>query len=302
MKKENVKYIVGGSMVGFGLLLVIISVCVGGWKMLVDFGGVNIDMDGIHYYYYDEENLQSGVNTMETAGIKNLDIDVDYGELVIKTADVEEIEINSKNVTDKRFNYKQNGDTLKITYGGGFSFFTWRGNSVITVTVPSNMTFDKVEIRNGAGSMGADGLTAKELKAENGAGELKLTDINVEDKLKIENGAGAVTMNGIDCGELKITSGVGEINAKDTVCTAIDVDNGIGAFSYAGEINGNAKVENGIGEVKMTLKGDSSDYGFDVDSGVGQVKVNGNSPIHYNNAKYEFKVDTGIGEVRINFE
>lgn len=304
MKKGTVKYVVGGSLVAFGLFLVIISVCLGGWDMLRDFGGVNIDWDGVHYYYNKEENLQSGVTKMDTTNVKNLDIDVDYGELIIKTADVEGIEINTKNITEKRFDCKLKGDTLKITYGGGFAFFTWRANSVITITVPSEMEFDKAEIENGAGSSRVEGISAKEMKIENGAGELKFTDIKIDDTLKMENGAGAVIMDNVNCGSLKISSGVGEITAKDTVCGGINIDNGIGAFSYSGEINGNAKIDNGIGEVRMNIKGNPSDYSFKVDSGIGQVKVNGSTPIQYeyNGAKYTFDVDTGIGEVKINFE
>ncbi len=302
MKKENIKYVVGGSMVGFGILLVIISVCIGGWGMLKDFHGITIDWDGVHYYYGGEEQTYSGVNNMDKTQVKNLDFDIDYGDLIVKTADVQEIEIKTKDVTEKRFNYKIDGDTLEVTHGGGFAFFTWRANSVITITLPKDMEFDKAEFRGGAGRTEITGITAKEIKLENGAGELFFTDIKADNKLDIENGAGTAKINNVSCGVLKISGGVGEIIAKDTVCTNIDIDNGIGTFEYAGEINGNAKINNGIGEIKMKLKGDSSEYGFDVESGIGQVKVNGNSPIHYENAKYDFDVSTGIGEVRINFE
>lgn len=302
MKKENIKYVVGGSMVGFGILLVIISVCIGGWGMLKDFHGFTVDWDGVHYYYGNEEQTYSEVNKMDKTQVKNLDFDIDYGELIVKTADVQEIEIHTKDVTEKRFSYNLDGDTLEVTYGGGFAFFTWRANSVITVTLPKDMEFDKAEFKGGAGRTEITGINAKEIKMENGAGELIFTDIKAENKLKIDNGAGTAKINNITCGELKINGGVGEIIAKNTVCTDIDIDNGIGAFEYEGEINGNAKIDNGIGEVRMNIKGNSSDYNFKVDSGVGQVKVNGNTPIEYNNAKYDFKVNTGVGDVRINFE
>ena len=51
----------------------------------------------------------------------------------------------------------------------------------------------------------------------------------------------------------------------------------------------------------MTVYGKSSDYGFDVDSGIGQVRVNGNTPVN-GSGKYNFKVQTGVGEVRIDFK
>ncbi|MDE7280455.1 MAG: hypothetical protein K2N36_01775 [Ruminiclostridium sp.] len=52
----------------------------------------------------------------------------------------------------------------------------------------------------------------------------------------------------------------------------------------------------------MTVYGKSSDYNFDVDSGIGNVRVNGNTPISNTGGKYKFSIDTGIGEVRVDFK
>ena len=91
------------------------------------------------------------------------------------------------------------------------------------------------------------------------------------------------------------------MNASNMVCNELTAKSGIGAFTYKGEINGDADIDNGCGEVKMTVYGKSSDYGFDVDSGIGQVRVNGNTPVN-GSGKYNFKVQTGVGEVRIDFK
>lgn len=303
MKKGAVKYIVGGSMVAFGVLLMIIAACFGGWKTLRDFGGITIDWDGLHYFdnNSNEYFLTGDKGTMEKGDIKNLKIEVDYGRLIIKTDNVDEIKIDTKNIVTNRFKWEQSGDTLKIKYGGGFSFFTWKSNSEITITFPNDMAFDKAVIANGAGATDVNNITASEIRMENGAGALRFTDISAKDKLYLENGAGAVKMENINCGKLDLNGGVGEITAEDVVCSELKLDNGIGTFRYEGEINGNADIDNGIGEIRMTVYGNSSDYGFDVDSGIGNVRVNGNAPISYSNSKYKFKIDTGVGEVRINF-
>ena len=304
MKKGSVKYIVGGSIVGFGVLLIIIAGIFGGWKALREFGGISVDWDGLHYFNSNKkEYILTGENgTMEKGDIKNLNIDVDYGKLIIKTDNVEEIKIDTKNIVTNRFKWEQSGDTLKIKYGGGFSFFTWKTNSEITITFPKDMTFDKAAIKNGAGETCVNNFIASDIKVENGAGALNLTDISAKDKLHLDNGAGAVKMKSINCGKLDLNGGVGEITAEDAVCTELKLDNGIGAFRYEGEINGNADIDNGIGEIRMTVYGKSSEYGFDVDSGIGQVRVNGNTPISYTEGKYKFKIDTGVGEVRIDFK
>lgn len=303
-KNTSVKYIVGGAMVAFGLILVIIGGCLGGWGHLSNFSGFYIDFEGVHF---NEGDWQIGGNTNimaheEIKDIRNLDLDVDYGELIIKTGEGEDLEINTRNIAENRFKYKVNGDTLEIKYKGGFTFFTWRSDAVITITLPKGMEFDNADIDNGAGKTDLSDITAKKIDLDNGAGELVLTNISASEKMTVNNGAGEVRVDNLNCGELKISGGVGEIRVENSVCGGADIDNGIGSLRYNGEINGDAKINNGIGELRMSLKGNSSDYSFKVDSGIGQVKVNGNTPVEYGNAKYNFKVETGIGEVRINFE
>lgn len=238
---------------------------------------------------------------MEKDDIKNLNISVDYGRLIIKTDDVEEIKIDTRNIVTGRFSYYPSGDTLIIKYGGGFSFFTWKSDSEITVTFPKDMTFDKAVIRNGAGKTDIKNITSDEISMENGAGELTFADITAKDKLYLETGAGAVKMKNINCGKIDFQGGVGEINAEDVVCTGLNMETGVGAFIFSGEINGNVDVDNGIGEVRMTVYGNYSDYNFDADSGIGKVLVNGNTPVSNTGGKYKFKIDTGVGEVKVDF-
>ncbi|MBD5080926.1 MAG: DUF4097 domain-containing protein [Ruminococcaceae bacterium] len=304
MKKGTLKYIVGGSMVGFGILLIFIAVCIGGWGILRDFGGINIDWDGVHYYVNDsnEFDLSGGNGTMDKKDIKNLKIDVEYGSLIIKTGNVDEIKVSTKNIISNRFSMNQENDTAIIKYKGGFSFFTWKSDSEIIITLPDDMTFDKTVISNGAGTTEIKDFISDELKMSNGAGEFEIENLTVKKKLILENGAGAVNMNNVNCGEIDFNAGVGEIIAENVICEGLKMDGGVGSFKFSGEINGDVDIDNGIGEVRMTVYGNTSDYRFDVDSGVGNVRVNGQTPIHSSEGKYKFKIDTGIGEVTVNFK
>lgn len=304
MKKGAVKYIVGGCMVGFGILLIVIACAFGGWKSLMNFGGITVDWNGFHFHNTNsEEHYITGVNgIMEKEDIKNINIDVDYGKLTVKTDDIDEIRIDTKNIVTDRFKYEQEGDTLKIKYGGGFSFFTFKSNSEITVTFPKNMTFEKTVIKNGAGKTDVLDIISKEIDIDNGAGELILTNITAENGLTIDNGAGEIKVENVKCGKMEFKGGVGEISVNDAYCTGLKAKNGVGAFEFKGEIEGDADIDNGIGEVRMTVLGNSSDFSFDVDSGIGNVRVNGNTPVLNTQGKYKFNIDTGVGEVRINFE
>lgn len=304
MKKGAVKYIVGGCFVAVGIVLVTIAVGIGGWGVLRSFRGIEIGPGGIYYYTDRSESTIEGddiMDNMQVDNIKNLKVSTAYGEVMIKRDNVEDIKIETKNIAAEKFKYEVKGDTLEISYKKGLSFFSWTTNAYISITFPQSFVFDNVKIENGAGKMTLEDFELNDLKIENGAGELVIKNLKANGKADINTGAGAVRLDDITCGKLDMESGVGEMRASGIDCGDLDIDNGIGAFNFEGSIHGNVDIDNGVGEVRMTIHGSSADFGMKVDSGIGQVSVNGNSPVQYSSAKYNFKVDTGIGEVRINF-
>lgn len=289
MPKGAIKYIVGGSLVLLGIILMIIAFCIGGTAMFrngvhFDWGSSNayIDWSGIHFY---PNNYETGVNKemINPENIKNLKVNFDYGEMVIKTGDVDEINVETQYINQNRFKYKVNGDTLEIGYDRGWSINIFGihaiNSSRIEITVPEIMTFDKVDIDNGAGRMTVEGITAERLIVENGAGEMIMDGVTATDRLDIDGGVGAITV-------------------RDAVCGGIDADIGVGELRFIGEVNGNGKIDSGVGAVYMTLYGNRDDYDFKTDSGIGNVTTPGSN----SGAKYTFNVSSGIGEVKITME
>lgn len=304
MKKGAVKYIVGGCFVAAGIILVTIAVGIGGWGVIRNFRGIEIGPGGIYYYSNRNDSIIEGddiMDNMQADNIKNLKVSTAYGEVLIKRDNVDDIKIEKKNISADKFKYEVKGDTLEISYKKGISFFTWTSNAYISITFPQSLIFDNVKIENGAGKMTLEDFESNDLKIENGAGELVIKNLKADGKVDINTGAGAVKLDNVTCGKLDMESGVGEMRVSGIDCGDLDIDNGIGAFNFEGSIHGNVDIDNGVGEVRMTIQGSSADFGMKVDSGIGQVRVNGNSPVQSSSAKYSFKVDTGIGEVRINF-
>lgn len=300
MKKGTKKYIVGGCLVGAGIVLIIIACCIGGFSMLRDFRGVMIDFDGVHFYDENEKLQTEEDSVMVNGDVKKLDMEIEYGEVIIKTGNVNDVEISTKNIIEKRFSYEVDGDTLKIRYKGGFSFFTWKSDAHIYVTLPEGTKFEESSLENGAGSMEISDFISDKIKIDNGAGELSMKNVTADTELKIKSGAGAVRLENISCGALNVDSGVGEVRVEEAVCSGIKLNNGMGAIYYVGEVNGKADIDNGVGEVKMTIYGISSDYNFKVDNGIGHVMINGNASVNTTGGKYDFNIDTGIGEVHID--
>ena len=289
MPKGAIKYIVGGSLVLLGIIFMVIAFCIGGAAVFnnglsfeFSHNDVYIDWNGIHVYPNNYETGNGG-EMINPESIKKLKVNLDYGEMVIRTGDVDEIKVEARNINENRFKYKVNGDTLEIGYDSGWSISLFGintiSNSKIEITIPESMTFEKVEIDNGAGKMTVEGITADRLNIENGAGDMSVNGITVTDRLDIDGGVGAIAVT-------------------DTICGSIDADIGVGQLTFTGEVNGNGRIGSGIGAVYMTLYGDRSDYDFRVDSGIGQVITPGSN----SGAKYTFNVSSGIGEVRITME
>ena len=270
MPKGAIKYIVGGSLVLLGIIFMIIAFCIGGTAVFsngvhLDWSNndVYINWSGIHFYPNDYETGMNG-EMINPENVKKLKVNFDYGEMVIKTGNVEEIKVEAQNINQNRFKYKVNGDTLEIGYNSGWSIsffgFSAFDNSRIEITVPENMTFEKVEL-------------------DNGAGEMIMNNITANDRLDVDGG-------------------VGSLIVSDAVCGGIDADIGVGEFRFTGEVNGEGRIDSGIGTVRMTLYGDRNDYDFRVDNGIGKVTTPGSN----SGAKYTFNVSSGIGEVRITME
>ena len=91
IKKGAVKYIVGGCIVAAGLILVIIAVCIDGWRLFTNFPEVTINSTGVSVFYndYDYKFESGGTKIMETSEIKNIKKDIDYGKVIIQRGNVE---------------------------------------------------------------------------------------------------------------------------------------------------------------------------------------------------------------------
>lgn len=283
MPKGAIKYIVGGSLVLIGISFMVIAFCIGGPDVFsngfqLDFSNndVYIDWNGIHTVNNNYTDFEDSI--VIDGSIIEIKLNFDYGEMTIKTGDVDEIKIDAKNVIQDRFQYEVKGDTLTVKYDPD----RFRGalpDTKIEITVPESMVFENADISNGLGKMTVTGITADNFTIKNGTGEMIMNNVTANNKLNIEGGMGEITVN-------------------DAVCGAIDAKIGLGQFTFTGEVNGDGKIDRGIGAVYMTLYGDRDNYDFRTESGIGQITTPGSN----SGAKYTFLVSSGIGEVTITMK
>ncbi len=74
MRKGALKYVIGGSTVLLGIILVTVAVCIDGWKLFTHFPSIQVDFRGVHVEYDDNISNENGETVMNSE-VKNINID-----------------------------------------------------------------------------------------------------------------------------------------------------------------------------------------------------------------------------------
>jgi len=251
--------ILGGIIFAIGVILCIIGFTMGfsinessqGPRISNFISGFGYDEDETVVY----EEMAEADETYEfsTADIHKLDIEVEYGTLIIETHSEDYIAVSTSQA-DSEFRCEKSGETLAIKdeHKGYLGIFdTESSDSYVYVFIPKDMIFDEIDIEIDAGSADVEDLAGKDISVKVGAG----------------------------------------------------------TFSGGNIIStGKAKFEVGAGSVRLDISGNESDYNYDIDCGIGKIRIgesefsslSGRKRID-NNSDIDFKIDCGIGEVELDF-
>lgn len=275
--QKTIKYIAIGLGVFLAISIVLALANIG--EMIISFATGNRHTIDNRELINFEENYSE---------VKNIEIKDVVGQLDIKVGS--DFRVEGQNVTEGfKAKVTKNG-TLQVKEEGSGRIFNWfdnrSSNSKIVLYLPEDFKADKVSIEGGVSKTTIDYLHTKELKVSVGVGELY--------------------GNKIYAGEVDINGGVGNVTLRDVTLHDIDVDAGVGELYIQGDIFGYSRIRGGVGQVQIDLNGDPMDYKLDIDSGIGQVRVNGGKTsggIYGNHdAEHEIKIDGGIGEIEVKFK
>lgn len=210
-------------------------------------------------------------------GVYSLDINLNFGELIIKEGD--EFEVVASNIIKNRFRSELDNGTLFIEGNkrqqdffsslltrivDGSIFF--KTTPKIIVYIPNEINFNEVNLVIGAGATEIDKINTKKLNVKVGTGSLMINNLYSKNSI-INCGVGNVTINGI--------------------------------------MLGNNEVECGIGSVIINVDGKKENYNYTYSVGIGSVTINEktysgvvNGKID-NSAKNNFNINCGIGNTII---
>ncbi|MBO7420036.1 MAG: DUF4097 family beta strand repeat protein [Spirochaetaceae bacterium] len=212
----------------------------------------------------------------ETKDIRALDLSIGAAEVVVITGDHYSVETRGMDANDMRCEVTPYG-TLAIDNQRKIpcAHFLRHGDSKnwhprILITLPRDAKLDSAKIRVGAGS-------------------LVTKDVSIKtSRICLDVGAGRIIFNGINGGLCDIHCAMGSIEASGT-------------------FTGSSKIDCAMGNVKLTVNGSSSDYSYDAQVGLGDVRFDRDKKSGIGSGcttrkENHFSINCGMGAVNVIFQ
>lgn len=199
----------------------------------------------------------------------NFEFELRSDELILEEGDSYQVYVYEDDGND--VTVKEDRGTLKIISKRKKSDAASAQNYRIRVLYPKDVTLDELEIELGAGQI--------------------LFDRDVETKtLNLELGAGEFTNSGaITTREADLEVGAGNMELYDL---------------SAKEING----ECGVGDMTLSVTGESADYNYDLECGIGTISIDAESYSGFakekhisNGADRSVDLECGMGNISVDF-
>ncbi|MBB2182341.1 DUF4097 family beta strand repeat protein [Lachnospiraceae bacterium MD1] len=231
--------------------------------------------------------------------ISSIDLDIEFGEINIMEGDTFSIKASNlpyddfeSYVSDGTWFIKDNAENKLRLFNGRFSLrglVHWDDFTPdITITVPRNYTVEECKLSVGAGMLTVGAINAKRGELQVDAGELIVDELVISEKTRFNIGTGHMNIKHLD--------------AKD-----VSIDCGVGSVEINGAIYGDNYINCNVGNVKLELDGEEEDYSYDIDAGIGSIRIDGDQyhsigkRISNNNADNNIELECGIGNIEISF-
>lgn len=265
----------------------------------VDFGNMDINL-GLYdvdaessfdedYDIWLKSVKKTGLSVAEGQSVTVLNMELGGCEFVLEESED----------TDFYFEYSGNGksqayikeDTLyvKVLNTSEFTLNFDSSGGTVTLYVPKEISFARVEVSLGAGEMELDGLWAEQMN--------------------FELGAGTMHAKGLQADSLSVSVGAGDIKLMEAQLGNVEVAVGAGNFSVEGTVLGNVTAECSMGNITLKLAGTDTDFNYEIECMAGSVKVDNNEYSGLtqkqsidNNASKTIDLECAMGNVEVVFE
>lgn len=223
------------------------------------------------------ENME--VIATETAAISELNIDINFLNLVIERGDTFEVKTNYSSIL-----YEREGAVVTILEDSSFwGASLQKDEECLVVTLPDTL-LERVHIETGTGMIKIHDLDSNYFVLDQGAGKVDIHNMIVYSETELQGGAG-------------------KMNITSSTLTNVNFDLGVGAFSFDGQILGKSEVNAGVGTVSLQFIDDISHYQFQVNKGIGSIKIQGEDARDdetIGSGPNLLLIDGGIGSIEIS--
>ena len=242
-------------------------------------GGL-LSMLGLFGGFFGGDAVTEDIKTYEVSSdIRSLEVKINAADLTIKQGESFSVESNLKHLTVE----DKNGVlTIKETKKFGITYT----GAVLTLYIPADTVFEKANITTGAGRLTVDHLSADQVNLELGAGEVKIDTLIASTAIDVEGGAGKITIS-------------------DGALHDLDLEMGVGRLDLTSALTGECDFDLGVGESNITVIGNKDDYKLDIEKGIGNVTVDGESVSDVKgqgSGNNSIEVSGGVGAINLKFE
>ena len=242
-------------------------------------GGI-LSMFGLFGGFFGGDAVTEDIKTYSVSSeIQSLEVTINAADFTIKQGESFSVESNLKHLTVE----DKNGVlTIKETK----KFANTYTGAVLTLYIPADTAFEKVNIITGAGRLTVDSLSASTMNFELGAGEVTIDTLVATSDIDIDGGAGKITVSG------------GALHN-------LDLDMGVGQLNLTSALTGDSDFDLGVGESNITVIGNKDDYKLDIEKGLGNITVDGTSVSNIKgqgNSSNSIDVSGGIGAINLKFK
>jgi len=274
----------GYKLVGLVVSLMILGIVLVGVG-IVNGGKTNIDVSNM-FDRQDNGDDESGLTRTEILeAYDSLELKADVAQIEIVKGDKYSLSISG--IKKKDISYKVQNHKLLITQKShrrlSIGFKTLEN---ITITIPEN-----VEIQD--------------FQMECGIGDVIISDVS-SNNMSLKVGVGTVKINNVSADTCKIRGGVGEVTADTFTANKLDVEAGVGEIDMQGDFKGDINLRGGIGEIVLKASGQKSDFNYEFEKGIGEMKLNGESVGNIKNSENDasktITAKTGIGSIDVYIE
>lgn len=297
------------ALFGVGLVLALAGWLMGGQtSMVVNVGGrnVNVGVTGVRLSNWSGEGKKVA-DGGDLEPFTALDVDVDLGDVYLIPSDHYGVELSWQG-EDYALHYSNKNGKLKIWSTSSIRLGVDLGfgyGAEVRVYFPEGAELETVTVKTALGSAELEGLRTGRLDVEADLGSVAVTDAVVgESTMNLD--LGDLELKRVTARTLDLTLSLGALTGNEVSTTeSLTIKNDMGSVELAGAFEGRTKIVDDMGRVKLNVAGAEADYGYDLQTSMGSVTINGKNAGEKTDRRggmHTIEVDNSMGNIEIKFE